>query len=138
MDLISTEKKTSQTVTINKDDCAFSVVYSLLKIKSKAYIFENIFTILNDRINHVGKKVPTSVRKTEIVHFPLLHCWIFFKNYIFLLKETNKLGWNFYSFNLTWKIFMFLVKDPIFIVLFRQLYILFWVKYCIHANLFEI
>ena len=38
-------KKTSQTVTIDKDDCAFSVVYSLLKIKSKAYIFENIFTI---------------------------------------------------------------------------------------------
>ena len=45
LDLISTEK-TSQTVTINKDNCAFSVVYSLLKIKSKAYIFENIFTIL--------------------------------------------------------------------------------------------
>ena len=32
-------------MTIDKDDCAFSVVYSLLKIKSKAYIFENIFTI---------------------------------------------------------------------------------------------
>ena len=30
---------------IDKDDFAFSVVYSLLKIKSKAYIFENIFTI---------------------------------------------------------------------------------------------
>ena len=30
---------------IDKDDCAFSVVYSLLKIKSKAYIFENIFKI---------------------------------------------------------------------------------------------
>ena len=38
-------KKTSQTVTIDKDDCAFSVVYSLLKIKSKAYVFENIFEI---------------------------------------------------------------------------------------------
>ena len=38
-------KKASQTVTIDKGDCAFSVVYSLLKIKSKAYIFENIFTI---------------------------------------------------------------------------------------------
>ena len=36
-------KKTSQTVTIDKDDCAFSVVYSLLKIKSEAYIFENIY-----------------------------------------------------------------------------------------------
>ena len=35
---------------------AFSVVYSLLKIKSKAYILENIFTILSGRINHVGKK----------------------------------------------------------------------------------
>ena len=45
LDLMSTEKKTSQTVTIDKDDCTFSVVYSLLKIKSKAYIFENIFTI---------------------------------------------------------------------------------------------
>ena len=32
-------------MTIDKDDCAFSVVYSLLKIKSKAYIFENIFEI---------------------------------------------------------------------------------------------
>ena len=30
---------------IDKDDCAISVVYSLLKIKSKAYISENIFTI---------------------------------------------------------------------------------------------
>ena len=38
-------KKTSQTVTIDKDDCAFSVVCSFLKIKSKAYIFENISTI---------------------------------------------------------------------------------------------
>ena len=38
-------KKTSQTVTIDKDDCAFSVVYNLLKIKSKACILENIFTI---------------------------------------------------------------------------------------------
>ena len=28
---------------IDKDDCTFSVVYSLLKIKSRAYIFENIF-----------------------------------------------------------------------------------------------
>ena len=42
--LIST-KKTWQTVTIDKDDCAFSVVYSLLKIKRKACISENIFTI---------------------------------------------------------------------------------------------
>ena len=32
-------------MTIDKDECAFSVVYSLLKIKSKAYIFENTFTI---------------------------------------------------------------------------------------------
>ena len=43
LDLISVEKKTWQTATIDKDDCTFSVVYSLLKIKSKAYIFENIF-----------------------------------------------------------------------------------------------
>ena len=30
---------------IDKDDCAFSVVYSLLKIKSKSCIFEIIFKI---------------------------------------------------------------------------------------------
>ena len=30
---------------IGKDDCTFSVVYSLLKIKRKVYIFENIFKI---------------------------------------------------------------------------------------------
>ena len=29
----------------DKDDFTFSVVYSLLKIKIKAYIFENIFKI---------------------------------------------------------------------------------------------
>ena len=45
LDLISIEKKTWQTARIDKDDCAFSVVYSLLKIKSKAYVFENIFKI---------------------------------------------------------------------------------------------
>ena len=28
---------------IDKGDCTFSVIYSLLKIKSKADIFENIF-----------------------------------------------------------------------------------------------
>ena len=40
------EKKTWQTATIDKEECTFSVVYSLLKIKSKAYILENIFKIL--------------------------------------------------------------------------------------------
>ena len=45
LDLISAEKKTWQTATVDKDDCTFSVVYSLLKIKSKAYIFENILKI---------------------------------------------------------------------------------------------
>ena len=48
LDLISIEK-TWQTATIDKDDCAFSVVYSLLEIKSKVYIYiyilENIFKI---------------------------------------------------------------------------------------------
>ena len=39
-------KKTWQRATIDKDDYTFSVVYGLLKIKSKAYIFENIFKIL--------------------------------------------------------------------------------------------
>ena len=38
-------KKSWQTATIDTDDCTFSVVYSLLKIKSKSYIFENIFKI---------------------------------------------------------------------------------------------
>ena len=31
---------------IDEDDCTFSDVYSLLKINSKVYIFENIFKIL--------------------------------------------------------------------------------------------
>ena len=31
---------------MDEDDCTVSVVYSLLKIKSKAYIFKNIFKIL--------------------------------------------------------------------------------------------
>ena len=44
-DIISIEKETWQTVTVDKDDCTFSVVYSLLKIKNKAYIYENIFKI---------------------------------------------------------------------------------------------
>ena len=43
LDLIIEKKKTWQTATINKGDCTFSVVYSLLKIKSKANIYEIIF-----------------------------------------------------------------------------------------------
>ena len=39
------KKKTWQTVTIDKDDFTFSVVYNLLKIKGKAYVFEIIFKI---------------------------------------------------------------------------------------------
>ena len=31
--------------TINKDDFTFSVANNLLKIKNKAYIYENIFKI---------------------------------------------------------------------------------------------
>ena len=38
LDLISIEK-TWQTRTIDKDDCFFSVLYSLLEIKSKVYIY---------------------------------------------------------------------------------------------------
>ena len=45
MNWISIEKKTWQTATIDKDDSTFSVVYSFLKIKSKAYIFKNVFKI---------------------------------------------------------------------------------------------
>ena len=45
LDQISMEKKTWYTATIDKDDCTFSVVYSLLKIKSKTNIFGNIFEI---------------------------------------------------------------------------------------------
>ena len=68
MDLISTEKENitnSDIKTVDKDDCAFSVVYSLVKIKSKAYIFENIFSIFKwqnksclnhkSRINHKSR-----------------------------------------------------------------------------------
>ena len=33
------------SATIDQNDCTYSVVYSLLKIKGKAYIFENIFKI---------------------------------------------------------------------------------------------
>ena len=45
LDLTSIEKKTWQRATIDKEDCTFSVVCSLLKIKSKAYIFEKIVKI---------------------------------------------------------------------------------------------
>ena len=45
LDLITIEKKIWQTVTIDKDDCTFLVVYGLLKVKSKANIFGNIFEI---------------------------------------------------------------------------------------------
>ena len=44
LDLIFIEKK-KHGRQIGKDDCTFSVVYSLLKIKRKVYIFENIFKI---------------------------------------------------------------------------------------------
>ena len=36
--LVSTGKGTWQTAMINKDDCTLSVVYSLIKIKGKAYV----------------------------------------------------------------------------------------------------
>ena len=39
------KKKTWQTATVDKDDFTFSFVYNLLKIKSKAYVFEIIFKI---------------------------------------------------------------------------------------------
>ena len=38
-------KKIWQTAAIDKDDFTFSIVYSLLKIRGKAYVFENIFKI---------------------------------------------------------------------------------------------
>ena len=38
-------KNTWQTAMIDKDNFTFSVVYSLLNIKSKAYIFKYIFEI---------------------------------------------------------------------------------------------
>ena len=41
LDLIYVEK-TCQTATVDKDNCTFSVVYSLLKIKSKVYIYINL------------------------------------------------------------------------------------------------
>ena len=48
-------KKRSQTVTIDKDDCAFSVVYSLLKIRVKHIYLKISLEFLGGRINHVGK-----------------------------------------------------------------------------------
>ena len=39
-------KKTWQAAAIDKDDFTISVVYSLLKIKSKAYVSKTIFEIL--------------------------------------------------------------------------------------------
>ena len=48
LDLISIEKKTWQAAAIDKDDFTISVVYSLLKIKSKAYISKTIFEILRN------------------------------------------------------------------------------------------
>ena len=51
-DLISI-KKTWQTVTLDKDDCTFSVVYRLLKIKSKAYIFKISLKFLEICSKHI-------------------------------------------------------------------------------------
>ena len=45
LDLRFIENNICQTAMIDKDDCTFSVVYSLLKMKSKIYIFQNIFKI---------------------------------------------------------------------------------------------
>ena len=70
MYLISTEERTWQTVTMYKNDYSFSVVYSLLKMKNKANIFENIFKIpwcfilivwnvWSGRKNHVSEKLLT-------------------------------------------------------------------------------
>ena len=47
------KNKRWQTVTIDKDDFTFSVVYNLLKIKGKAYVFENIFKIPDDLKKHL-------------------------------------------------------------------------------------
>ena len=51
---------------IDKDnDCAFSVVYSLLKIKSKAYIFENIFTIFKWQNKSRQQKIADMKKKCQ-------------------------------------------------------------------------
>ena len=70
MYLISTEGRTWQTVTMYKNDYSFSVVYSLLKMKNKANIFENIskipwcfilivWNVWSGRKIHVSKKLLT-------------------------------------------------------------------------------
>ena len=46
LNLISIEKKHGRQQQMDTDDCTVSVVYSLLKTKSKAHIFKNIFKIL--------------------------------------------------------------------------------------------
>ena len=87
LDLISIEKETWRTATIDKADCTLSIVYSLLKINRKTYIiwkypsnslkyvvstylfgyrgifrwfyFDSFELLWSGRKNHVGKKVPT-------------------------------------------------------------------------------
>ena len=46
LDLISIEKNMADN-TIYKDNCTFSVVYSLQKIKSKATIFEYVASTIS-------------------------------------------------------------------------------------------
>ena len=50
-------KKAWQTATIDKDDSTFSIAYSLLKIKSKAFIFANILKFLEICVKHVFARV---------------------------------------------------------------------------------
>ena len=122
LDLISTEKKTSQTVTIDKDDCAFSVVYSLLKIKSKAYISENIFTIFK-RQNKSRRQKSAGRRDTMILLFTstiasafaecqrklerleILTCFVlYFQNFKQISKFSNDL-WKVSLWHLLHKLF---------------------------------
>ena len=47
------EKKTLQTATIDKDNCTFSVVYSLLKTKSKTHILKISLKFLEICSKHI-------------------------------------------------------------------------------------
>ena len=89
-------KKTSQTVMIDKDDYAFSVVYSLLKIKSKAYIY-----LKSGRINHVSTKVPTwyndfAFHVGNRVGICRMPTWVRKTAFCLISWERNKVcHWNF-------------------------------------------
>ena len=92
-------KKKSQTVMIDKDNnCTFSVIYSLLKIKSKAYIFENIFTIFK------WQNKSRQQKSANMIQWFCFWCWQLRRH----LPNARKTAFlmNFAHSNLTVKVIM--------------------------------